>query len=457
MSSRGQIYLVDDEALVRESTAQWLELAGFTVTQFTSAPQALAALTPDFDGVLITDVRMPQMDGQQLLTLALEKVPELPVILVTGHGSVDMAIDTVRSGGYDFLEKPYDPERLVESVQRGCEKRRLTLENQRLKQQLDRQRVQDSGIESRLIGSSAAIQQLRREVLRLAELDTHLIIYGETGTGKELVAQCLHEFGPRAEQPFVPLNCGAIPETLFESELFGHEQGAFTGAQKRRIGKFEYAHKGSLFMDEVESMPLNLQVKVLRTLQEGSVERLGGNGSIAVDVRVMAASKIELRGDDSFRQDLFYRLNLGQLYIPPLRERQEDIPLLFEHYAQQAAERHHKTYNACSGQALKTLCHYPWPGNVRELKNCAVRYALDPECNLTELLSMASRPLLQDPASTEMPLAVQVSNFEAQLICRALKTHQGNIQAVLEALDLPRRTLNQKMQKYGISRDQFID
>ncbi|MCW8885368.1 MAG: sigma-54 dependent transcriptional regulator [Motiliproteus sp.] len=451
MDIRGQVFLVDDEELVRQATEQWLQLAGFEVRGFSEAKSALAALSKDFQGVLVTDVKMPQMDGQELLREALKKVPELPVILVTGHGDVQMAIESLREGAYDFIEKPYDPERLVESVHRACEKRHLTMENQRLQQQI----AEGEGIETRIIGVSPAIVQLREELLRMAQIDTNLIIYGETGCGKELVAQCLHDFSPRKRRKFVPLNCGAIPESLFESELFGHEAGAFTGASKRRVGKFEYADGGTLFMDEIESMPLNLQVKVLRSIQEGAVERLGDNKIVEVDVRVVAATKVELKGDDGFRQDLFYRLNVGQLYIPPLRERQEDIPLLFEHFARQEANRQDIDYTSCSGQEVRTLKQYRWPGNVRELRNIAMRFGLDPHCNLTELLSPSNVPQISTASDSGIPLSLQVQNFEAQVIRRCLQKHQGNIQAVMDELELPRRTLNQKMQKFGINRSDF--
>ncbi len=453
MESRGEVFLVDDEALVREATEQWLQLAGFEVRGFSAAAEALEALSEDFAGVLVSDVRMPQMDGQQLLRESLQKVPELPVILVTGHGDVDMAIQSVRDGAYDFIEKPFDPERLVETVHRACEKRRLILENRNLQRQL----AGSSGIEARIIGVSSAIVNLRRELLRLAEIDTNLIIYGETGCGKELVAQCLHEFGPRRDHEFVALNCGAIPENLFESELFGHEAGAFTGAGKRRIGRFEFADRGTLFMDEIESMPLAMQVKVLRVLQEGRLERLGDNRSVSVDLRVVAATKVALKGDDSFRQDLFYRLNVAQLYIPPLRERREDIPLLFEHFGREAAAGHGIDFRPCSQQELRTLQQYHWPGNVRELRNVATRYGLDPDCNLTELLLPETLPLAEEVEESRLSLNLQVQSFEARVIRRCLQKHRGNVQSVMEELDLPRRTLNQKMQKYGISRADFRD
>ncbi len=452
MDKRGQIILVDDETDVREAAQQWLELAGFEVEGYSDPRQALARITPDYPGILVSDVRMPNLDGQQLLRAVRERAPEIPVILITGHGSVDMAVTAVRDGAYDFLEKPYNPERLVETIHRACENRRLTLDNQRLQARLS----EGCGIDTRIIGISPAIEQLRRDILRLAQIDTNLIIFGETGSGKELVASCLHEFSPRKSRPFVALNCGAIPESLFESELFGHEAGAFTGASKRRTGKFEYADGGTLFMDEIESMPLNLQVKVLRTLQEGVVERLGDNRAHAVDVRVLAASKIELKGEESFRQDLFYRLNLGELRIPPLRERQEDIPLLFDHFGRLAAAKHQREPRSCSGHEQRTLQQYSWPGNVRELRNIAMRYSLDQSSSLTELLSPSVPRIACEPAEGRLSLALQVQDFEVRAIKQALLKHSGNIQAVLDELELPRRTLNQKMQKYGISRGGFV-
>lgn len=452
-TGRGQILLVDDDAEVREAAREWLQLAGFEVEAFADPRQIPERITPDFPGILISDVRMPHLDGQQLLHQVLAKAPELPVILITGHGSVDMAVATLRDGAYDFIEKPYNPERLIERVNRALEKRRLTLENQRLQARLSQQ----DGLENRLVGISPAMVRLRAELERLASIDTNLIIHGETGSGKELVASCLHQLSSRRRRPFVPLNCGAIPESLFESELFGHEAGAFTGASKRRIGKYEHADGGTLFMDEVESMPLSLQVKVLRTLQEGVVERLGDNRAHPVDVRVVAATKEELRGNQQFRQDLYYRLNLGEIRIPPLRERREDIPLLFDYFGTQGANEHQREVRRLSDYERRLLARYDWPGNVRELRNVALRYSLDPSSSLSDLL--ASHPAPAVPVSRQSGLALsdQVQAFEVQVIKSALRRHRGNIQAVLDELDLPRRTLNQKMHKYGIQRGDFTD
>ncbi len=448
---RGRVLLVDDEATIRESTSQWLQMADFEVQGFASAEAALERLDPLFPGVIVSDVRMPGMDGLELLEQALKRVRELPVILLTAHGDVDMAIRAMRMGAYDFIEKPFVPERLVETIHRACEKRQLVLENLKLQQDL----ASRSGIDARIIGISPAIQRMKRELLKLAQLDTSLIIYGETGTGKELVAQCLHEFSPRARGHFVPINCGAVPESLIESELFGHEAGAFTHAARRRIGRFEYAHGGTLFLDEIESMPAALQVRLLRVLQEGMVERLGSNQPIAVDVRVLAAAKADLREETGFREDLFYRLNVAQLHIPPLRERAEDIPLLFGHYARKASGEHERELRPLSGQEIEILQQYPWPGNVRELKNAAIRFALDEGLSLTDILYPETRSVAP-PQREGLTLAQQMASFEAELIRQSLRRHQGNIKAVLEELDLPRRTLNQKMQKYGINRGDFV-
>ncbi|WP_286241051.1 sigma-54-dependent transcriptional regulator [Neptuniibacter halophilus] len=452
-SPRGKVLLVDDEAAVRRSTEKWLQMAGFEVIGCSSAAEALAQFTPEFPGVVVSDVKMPEMTGQALMAELLKQVPGFPVVLVTGHGDVDMALAAMRQGAYDFIEKPFNPERLVETIQRACEKRRLMLENLRLQQHLS----SSSGIDRRLIGMSPAIQRLKQEILTQAELDTNVIIYGETGTGKELVAQSLHEFSPRSSKNFVPINCGAIPESLIESELFGHEAGAFTGANKRRIGKFEYASGGTLFLDEIESMPQHLQIKLLRALQEGVIERLGGNTPISVDLRVIAAAKTDLREEESFREDLFYRLNVAQLHIAPLRERLEDVPLLFEHYVRMTSEEHAREQRLLPDQDIRTLQSYAWPGNVRELKNIAMRYALDRRMSVADILFPEEKPLQLSALNDDpgQPLAVQVAAFEAEVIKRSLELHQGNIKAVMETLDLPRRTLNQKMARYGINRSDF--
>ncbi|MDF0731106.1 sigma-54 dependent transcriptional regulator [Pseudomonas entomophila] len=438
------VIVVDDEASIRTAVEQWLSLSGFSVQLFARAEDCLAQLPPHFPGVVISDVRMPGMGGLQLLERLLGDDPDLPVILLTGHGDVPMAVEAMRSGVYDFLEKPFTPQNLLGSLRRALDKRQLVLENRRLHQQADLK----ARLETTLLGMSQGLQQLRRQVLELAGLPVNVLIRGETGSGKERVARCLHDFGPRADKPFVALNCAAIPETLFEAELFGHESGAFTGAQGKRIGKLEYANGGTVFLDEIESMPLAQQAKLLRVIQEQKLERLGANQSISVDLRIIAATKPDLLEEaraGRFREDLAYRLNVAELRLAPLRERREDIPLLFEHFARTAAERLGREAPALSGAQLAQLLGHDWPGNVRELANAAERHALG--------LGSASIEVTH----TGQSLGEQVEAFEAQCLRAALRQHKGEIKGVMEALQLPRRTLNEKMQRHGLAREDFLE
>ncbi|MDH1561964.1 sigma-54-dependent transcriptional regulator [Ectopseudomonas chengduensis] len=438
-----QVIVVDDEAAIREAVQQWLELSGFDVRTCASAAEALALVDRDFPGIVVSDVRMPGSDGLQLLDKLLQVDTDLPVILVTGHGDVPMAVQALRQGAYDFIEKPFTPERLLDSVRRALDKRRLVCENRQLRRQ-----VADKGrIESQLIGISRPMENLRRQILELAGTSVNVLIRGETGSGKERVARSLHDFSPRASKAFAALNCAAIPETIFESELFGHESGAFTGAQARRIGRIEHADGGTLFLDEVESLPLAQQVKLLRVLQEKTLERLGSNKSIQVDLRVISAAKPDLLDEvkaGRFREDLVYRLNVATLHIPPLRERREDIPLLFEHFAHEAALRHGREAPPLAPSELARLLGHDWPGNVRELINAAERHAL----------GLSSPPPAERFAG--QALAQQMEAFEAQCLHNALLQCQGNITAVMEMLQLPRRTLNEKMQRHGLARGDYL-
>ncbi|WP_026331875.1 sigma-54-dependent transcriptional regulator [Pseudomonas mandelii] len=437
------VMVVDDESSIRSAVEQWLSLSGFEVQLFSRADECLAQLPKHFPGVILSDVRMPGMSGLELLAEVQRRDADLPVILLTGHGDVPMAVEAMRDGAYDFLEKPFSPETLLSSLRRALDKRRLVLENRALHEQADNR----AKLDATLLGVSRGLQTLRRQVLDLATLPVNVLIRGETGSGKELVARCLHDFGPRADKPFVALNCAAIPEQLFEAELFGHESGAFTGAQGKRIGKLEYADGGTLFLDEIESMPLAQQVKLLRVLQEQKLERLGSNQSIRVDLRIIAATKPDLLDEaraGRFREDLAYRLNVAELRLPPLRDRREDIPLLFEFFAQSAAERLGRTFPPLSGPQLSHLLSHDWPGNVRELANVAERQVL----GLSE-----PEPVGIDPGQS---LAAQQEAFEAHCLRAALTRHKGDVKAVLEELQLPRRTFNEKMQRHGLSREMFI-
>ncbi|AYO16332.1 sigma-54-dependent Fis family transcriptional regulator [Vibrio owensii] len=441
-----KIALIEDDDIVRQATSQWLQLAGFDVTAFSLGEEGKAAiLSQEFDAI-VSDVRLPDTDGLSILESLIANHIPTPVILITGHGDVDMAVGALQNGAFDFIEKPFQPERLSQRVTEAVESYRAQTSTQ------DRQEYLSSvsGLEEVLIGRSRVMQQLREQVAKLARIDTNVIIYGETGCGKELVATSLHNESQRRIHHFVPINCGAIPENLFESELFGHEAGAFTGAGKKRIGKLEYADKGTLFFDEIESMPLSMQVKVLRSLQEHTVERVGGNQQISVDLRVIAAAKEDLNDHDEFRQDLYYRLNVAQIYLPPLREREEDALILFEHFALKSNPKSRPLSEA----DRKAILAYAWPGNVRELRNVAMRFALDETVSVMEILS--SRPSsTTEETQAGVPLAIQLHNFERKVLHDSLVRHQGRITDVMVELDLPRRTLNQKMQKFGLNRSDY--
>ncbi|HWT21231.1 MAG TPA: sigma-54 dependent transcriptional regulator, partial [Variovorax sp.] len=365
-----RVLLVEDDEDVRLSTTQVLTLAGFEVEPFASVERARGHIRFGVPAVVVCDVRLPGLSGAEWLPELHGIDAELPVILVTGHGHIAMAVQAMREGAYDFVEKPFSSERLVATVRHAVERRQLSLQVRALRDALENW----NGIQSVLIGRSAQMQLVRRTVMTLAETSADVLIYGETGTGKELVARCLHDHSERRRQHFVPLNCGGLPEALAESELFGHEAGAFTSANRVRVGKFEYANGGTLFLDEIESMPAAVQIKLLRALQERCVERIGSNKAIPFDCRVVAASKEDLKemsDRQKFRADLYYRLGVAFIELPPLRERREDIPLLFEHFTLLAASRYGRAAPLPSNAQLADLMAYAWPGNVRELRNLA--------------------------------------------------------------------------------------
>jgi two-component system C4-dicarboxylate transport response regulator DctD len=434
------VVLVEDDPAVRLGCEQALELEGYATLAFDNAEAARAALCTDFPGIVVSDVRLPGMDGLALLNALHALDPQLPVVLITGHGDINMAVQAMKDGAYHFLEKPFAPEQLVDVVQRALEKRALTLEVKALRQRLAGQ----VDIAQRLIGRSPAMVELRRLISDLADTDADVLIHGETGSGKELVARCLHDLSRRRKGHFVALNCGGLPESVFESELFGHEAGAFTGAQKQRIGKIEYASGGTLFLDEIETMPMLLQIKLLRVFQERVVERLGANRPIPVDCRVLAATKADLREQADagrFRADLYYRLNVVSLEIPPLRERREDIPLLFEHFVEDAARRYQREAPEIGEAVRRQLVTHNWPGNVRELRNAADRYVLG-----------LKRDVVGRPAAEadELPLAKAVELFESTLIAEALRRHDHNLTRTAQALQVAKTTLHDKLKKYGL-------
>ena len=434
------VLVVEDDPHVLLGCQQALALEDIPSEGVGSAEEALARIGEHFAGIVVSDIRLPGIDGLELLRQLKARDPSLPVVLITGHGDISMAVGAMRSGAYDFMEKPFSPERLVDVVRRALEQRSLAREVSSLRRQL----AERSSLEGRIIGRSPAMQNLRELIANVADTSANVLIEGETGTGKELVARCLHDFSRRQAQPFVALNCGGLPEQLFESEIFGHEANAFTGAGKRRIGKIEHADKGTLFLDEVESMPIPLQIKLLRVLQERTLERLGSNQSIEVDCRLIAATKAdldELSRQNQFRSDLYYRLNVVTLELPPLRERREDILELFQHFLQLAALRFDREPPELDAQTLSRLMSHDWPGNVRELRNVAERYAL-------------GLPAFKKSAGTNavgLGFAEAVEAFERNLLTEALQRSGGNLSQASQELGLAKTTLFDKVKKYRLN------
>ncbi len=439
-----KVLIVEDDPVIRLGCEQALSLEDIPAEAIESAERALELVGLDFPGIVVTDVRLPGMDGLELQRRLHVLDGSLPVVVMTGHGDVSMAVAAMRDGAYDFIEKPFSSERLLETVRRALEKRQLSLEVLGLRRRLENRQ----GIESDIIGHSPAIEHVRQLILDVADTPADVLVIGETGTGKERVARCLHDYGNRHEHNFVAVNCGGLPENLFESEMFGHEAGAFTGAAKRRIGKIEHANGGTLFLDEIETMPLGLQIKLLRVVQERQVERLGSNRPIPVDVRVVAATKDDLQAlsrQGRFRADLYFRLDVVTLELPPLRERREDIPLLFEHFVLEAAARYRRDPLELTPALVQELLAHPWPGNVRELRNTADRYVLGLRAK-----PLSGRPTLEERS---LPLPQLIEQFERSIIADALRQHGGHLTRAAEALGIAKTTLHDKIRRYGLATD----
>ncbi|MGH1486036.1 MAG: sigma-54-dependent transcriptional regulator [Cellvibrionaceae bacterium] len=449
MSDQAKVLIVDDDDDLRHALIQSLQLAGYEVSDYANGQGVLSHINRDLYGVLVTDIRMPNIDGMQLLSKVLEIDPAMPTILITGHGDISTAVDAMRNGAYDFIEKPFAGERLASAVSRALEKRRLVLENRSLRQELSGQ----EGLDKRLVGRTPLMLKLRAEITALAQTDVDVLIWGETGSGKEVVARALHEEGGRKDKPFVALNCGAIPVEMMESELFGHESGAFTSANKQRVGKLEYANGGTIFLDEIESMPMELQIKLLRVIEARTIERLGSNKVIPLDLRFIAATKTDLElasQHQEFRADLYYRLNVVTLIIPPLRERKDDIPALVHHLAREARARYRREIPEATPELMAEFMAYEWPGNVRELRNVVDRWVLGLGVGLSTDDTTQSAARVTD-------LASQMANVERSLIVTALSANNGSIKKTYEQLQISRKALYEKMKKYQLQADTKTD
>lgn len=439
----GRVLLIDDEDEFRLSMAQALDLAGFEVEDHADAQSALDLVNFGFRGIVITDIRMPGLDGLTLMNRVAEVDAEIPVILVTGHGDVQLAVRAMREGAYDLLEKPFQTAQLTEIAQRAMDFRRVLLENRVLRAAAG----QNDDLEQRLIGRSNVMVDLRRRLRTIGPTDADVLIVGETGVGKEVVARALHDLSGWARKPFISIDCAALPATLIELELFGHEAGAFAGAMRERYGKLEHAQGGTILLDEIGSLPMDVQGKFLRVIENRVITRLGSHDERPLDVRFLATSRSPLEAEVAagrFRADLLYRLNVVTLTVPPLFERREDIPLLFGKLLQEAAGRYRREAPPLSTRLISDINARPWPGNVRELRNAADRYAL----------GVALQPAGGDE-DEPMRLAQQVAAFERNVITGALLTHGGKLKPVYESLGLSRKSLYEKMQKHGIDKSQF--
>lgn len=456
MMEQPLIYIIDDDSSLRFSVRQCLECSGFAVRDFERPEAALACLDASFRGVVLSDVCMPGMDGLALLRRVVDIDRELPVILITAHGDVAMAVEAMHQGAYDFIEKPFEEDTLIDVLRRALEMRRLETDMREARTDMAAAR----GMDARLVGMHPRMRDLKRRIADVGPTSASVLLWGATGTGKEVAARCLHDLSPRAGKPFLVVDCASIPLSLAESELFGYVQGAFTGADKDRMGKLEAANGGTLFLDEINSLPLEIQGKLLRALQEKAITPVGSHTPRPVDFRVISSTNEDLRrsiDERRFREDLYYRLATIELRLPPLRDHKEDIPLLFSLFLEHAAAIYGREIPRPDNADIARLMAYSWPGNVRELRNMADRFVLAGSAVLNALAPANASPEAAPAGPRGSSLTDHVSDFERQLIVESIRRNKGDIRAVLEELGLPRRTLNEKMAKLGISRAAVMD
>ncbi|WP_103030368.1 sigma-54-dependent transcriptional regulator [Salinibacter altiplanensis] len=453
------ILVVDDEASIRRTLREILEYEDFGVEEAVDGEEALVALGEDAYDLVILDVKMPKMDGMEVLETIAEEGYEVPVLMISGHGTIETAVESTKLGAFDFIEKPPDLNRLLVTVRNALDHGQLEVENRRMRQAITEQSTGDL---PPIIGESAEIQEIKDTIQRVAPTEARVLVSGENGTGKELVAKWMHHKSGRAGEPMVEVNCAAIPSELIESELFGHEKGAFTGATEQRIGKFEQAHEGTLFLDEVGDMSLSAQAKVLRVLEENEIERVGGEHTIPVDVRVVAATNKDLMEEieaGQFREDLYHRIGVILIDVPPLRDRREDIPLLTRHIAERVAQRNGLPPKDFSEEAIQRLQRYDWRGNVRELHNVVERLLILAENPVIEgddidrfVRAGTDEGPTQDLIEAYDDFSDARDQFEKHFIQHKLHEHDWNVSQTAETIGIQRSHLYNKLNKYGLER-----
>jgi DNA-binding NtrC family response regulator len=447
--SKARILIVDDEETTRELFAELLQRWGYDVDQTADGHEALKIAAETHPDVIISDLVMPKLDGLSLVRALREEQPDTPVVIITGKGTIDAAVEAVREGVFDFVEKPLDPARLKIILQRALEKKETLHEMQVLRRRLGQM---DSGVG--LVGSSPPMRRAMELVEKVAPSKASVVITGQSGTGKEMVARAIHQLSPRRDKPFIAINCSAIPATLIESEMFGHERGAFTGADQRRLGAWELADGGTLFLDEVGEIPIELQAKFLRVIEEERLRRLGGKSEITVDVRVISATNRELKEEiktGRFREDLYFRLNVFHINLAPLKERRDDIPVLVQHFIDRFAREGAKKLQGVSPQAMKLLCDYAWPGNIRELRNTLERAVIlcgsgtiEPE-HLPGELALGGG----ESAYLKLPYGLPLREIEKEYILATLTRLQKNKARTAQALGISEKTLYNKLYRYS--------
>ena len=447
--SKGRIIIIDDDPVGLETLAEGLEEEGYEVFPAPGAEEGMKILADKADiDVVITDLKMPEIDGVEALRRVKSFDEGIPVVLMTAYASVETAIESMRLGAYDYVMKPLDLRRVAVVLEKAVAGRSLTKENTELRRRLN----EKFGFE-KIIGSSQAMAKVFELVRQVADTRTVVLIEGESGTGKELVAQALHNNSSRPGGAFVCVNCAAITETLLESELFGHEEGSFTGATRQKKGRFELADGGTLFLDEVSAMPMSMQPKLLRVLQEYAFERVGGTKTLKVDARIIAATNSSLEemvAAGQFREDLFYRLNVVPIKLPALRERRDDIPLLVCHFIGLFSEQNERPVKAIDPKAMDLICRYDWPGNVRELQNVVENMIITSQGEQLNLKDLPDRVRPKLPEATGFPVGITMKELEEQAIRKTLEQVGGNRKRAAEVLGIGLRTLHRKLREYGM-------
>jgi DNA-binding NtrC family response regulator len=463
MSEKKRILLIDNEEGLCRMMEQILLDNGYLAKAYTSPRKAVEEFHPGAWDLVITDIKMPGMSGLEVLQSIKERARDIPVIMITAYATVDMSIQALRKGAYDMLTKPFEPEELIYRVKNALQQSELLEENRELRKELEGKFCFDN-----IIGTSGGLKNILGKVEKVAVRDTSVLITGESGSGKELIAQAIHYNSPRHERKFIAINCGALPETLLESELFGYKKGAFTGAKENRQGLLEAADGGTLFLDEVGNLPMNVQKTLLRFLQEKEFNRLGDTTPTRVDVRVLSATNSDLKlavKSGAFREDLYYRLNVVNIHLPALRERRDDIPLLAAHFIHLQNQKFGTSVKGFDKEAMQALCDFDWPGNIRQLKNvieaCMAMVGEDYICRetLAQFIEVVNCPgetaQFNGAESGEVPFNAALDRFEADLLKGLLKKHNGNIENAAREADMNMATIYRKIKKYGIRKEEY--